>query len=115
METGTPELDETNVEKPSRVRGIETVTSPEEQQPEQPSEGEHVIDKVVDRERCDDEDNPSAHIGDLLYLVCWYEFTFKDDTWEPVRHLPCNKIISYHKRTQQPLPHEDELRQGRAG
>ena len=79
-DSGAPESRIPNVEKLLRAREKETVTSPEEHQQEQPPEGEHVIDKIVDHGRCDDEDNPSAHIGDLLYRVRWYGFTSEDDT-----------------------------------
>ena len=112
MEPGKPAPRRQDVEQRSRARNVEADASPENQQA---PKGEHVIDKIVDHGRCDDEDNPSTCIGDLLYRVRWYGFTSKDDTWEPVRHLPRNKIVSYHRRTQQPLPHEDELNQARAG
>ena len=63
-----------------------------------------VIDKIVTHAYCDDSNHPHAKVGEVLYRVRWYDCTPEDDTWEPVRHLPRGKILSYHKRRKLRLP-----------
>ena len=71
---------------------------------EMDSEGEYVIDKVVDHIINEDERHPQIKRGDMLYKVRWFGYTPEDDTFEPVHHLPRSQVLSYHNRKQMPVP-----------
>lgn len=38
-----------------------------------------------------------------LYHVRWRGFEAGDHTWEPTRHLPRRKVLSYNKRKKLPI------------
>ena len=65
---------------------------------------EYVIDRIVGHGINDDKDHPTAKVGEKLFHVRRFGYTNKDDTYEPVRHLPRNKIVSYCKKKKIPLP-----------
>ena len=50
------------------------------------------------------EEHPSAQVGETTYRVRWYGQDAKGDTFEPIRHIPRNKVISYYKRKKLSLP-----------
>ena len=68
---------------------------------------EYVIQRIVD---CglDEEDN-------LLHRVRWYGFDAKDDTWEPLEHLPRSHVIRYYRGARYERPSEAELAKCRPG
>ena len=55
-----------------------------------------VIEKLI-KHSFDNENNWS-------YLVHWYDTDNSHDTWEPLRTLPRNAFVAYHKRNGIPLP-----------
>jgi Chromo (CHRromatin Organisation MOdifier) domain len=42
--------------------------------------------------------------GKLMYLIRWYGYDMKDDTWEPIEHLPEDVVRWYHRQTRLPYP-----------
>ena len=74
---------------------------------------EYVIDRIVSHGINDDADHPSADVGETTYRIRWYGYSAKDDTYEPIRHLPRNKVVSYYKRKKLPVPNNiEEAQQG---
>lgn len=65
---------------------------------------EFVIDKVVDHKVNRNRRHKLANVGELLFKVGWYGYEPDKDTWEPVRHLPQGKILSYVKRDKIDVP-----------
>ena len=63
-----------------------------------------MIDKIVDQKINRNKRNRYAKVGEPLYRVRWYGFQEDDDTWEPTKHLPRSKIVSYYKAKKQPIP-----------
>ena len=74
---------------------------------------EFVIERIVSHVINGDEDHPCAEIGEPLYRVRWYGYAKEDDTYEPVRNLPYNQILGYHKRKKIPLP--DNIKDAQSG
>ena len=70
----------------------------------QPESKQYVIDKIIDHGENDDENHEYAKVGQTLYRVRWYGYTAKDDTWEPVDHLPRSKVLSYCRRRRLEMP-----------
>ncbi len=62
------------------------------------------IDRIVAHKQNQDGTHPTARRGDILYKVRWHDYGPQDDTWEPISHLPRNKVVSYHKLKRLPLP-----------
>ena len=52
----------------------------------------------------EDPDHPTASVGEPTYKVRWYSQDRDGDTYELIRHIPRNKIVSYYKRIKEPLP-----------
>ena len=67
-------------------------------------EKEYVIERIVDDGINEDPEHPSAQVGETTYRVSWYGYGRDDDTFEPIRHLPRNEVVSYCKRKMKPLP-----------
>ncbi|MEM9094861.1 MAG: chromo domain-containing protein [Pseudomonadota bacterium] len=67
-------------------------------------EDEYVIDRIVSHGINEDNNHPSAKPGETVYRVRWYGYSASDDTYEPIRHLPRNKVVSYYKRKRLALP-----------
>ena len=67
-----------------------------EKENEVPTE-EFVIDKIVNHKINRSRRHRYAKAGEPLYLVRWYGFEEEDDTWEPTKHLPRSKIVSYYR------------------
>ncbi|MEM1010485.1 MAG: chromo domain-containing protein, partial [Myxococcota bacterium] len=74
---------------------------------------EYIVDRIVGHGVNEDEEHPSAQVGETTYRVRWYGYGSQDDTYEPIHHLPLNKVVSYHKRKRFPLP--DTLERAIAG
>ena len=53
-----------------------------------------------------DPDHPTAKVGETTYRVRWYGYSPKDDTYEPTRTLPHNKLLSYYKLKKLAVPAE---------
>ena len=66
--------------------------------------GEYVVDKVVSHSVNTDTQHPTAAVGETTYRVRWYGYGPDEDTFEPIRHLPRNKVVSYYKRRKLSLP-----------
>ena len=65
---------------------------------------EYVIDRIVSHRRNEDAEHPTAKFGETVYRVRWYGYDKSDDTFEPIRHLPRNKVVSYYKKIRKELP-----------
>ena len=65
---------------------------------------EFVIDKVVDHKVYRNRRHKFANVGELLFKVRWYGYEPADDTWEPIKHLPRSKVLSYVKRAKIDTP-----------
>ena len=93
-----------------------TVRSPQndnEESSNNETPSEYVIDRIVSHGINDDTDHPSADVGETTYRIRWYGYSAKDDTYEPIRHLPRNKVVSYYKRKKLPVPNNiEEAQQG---
>jgi len=71
------------------------------------------MEGIISHGTNEDKDHPSADVGETTYRVRWYGYSSKDDTYEPIRHLPRNKVISYYKRKKLPIPENiNENQQG---
>ena len=58
---------------------------------------EFVIDKIVEHQVNKSRRHRYAKHGETLYRVRWHGFDIEDDTWEPVKHLPRSKVLTYCK------------------
>ena len=67
-------------------------------------EKEYIIERIVDGGINEDPEHPSVQVGETTYRVRWYGYGRDDDTFEPIRHLPRNAVVSYYKRKKKPLP-----------
>lgn len=56
------------------------------------------MERIVNHEINKNPDHPTADVGENVYRVRWYGNRPEYDTFEPVRNLPRNKIVSYHRR-----------------
>ena len=72
-----------------------------------------MIDKIISHGVNADKEHPSAEVGEVTYRVRWYGYGAVDDTYEPIKHLPRNKVVSYCKRKKLPLP--DNINEAVAG
>ena len=59
---------------------------------------EFVVDRIISHGTNEDPEHPTAAVGETTYRVRWYGFEKNEDTYEPIQHLPRNKIVSYCKR-----------------
>ena len=74
---------------------------------------EYVVERVVADGLNEDENHPTAKIGEPVYRVRWYGYSPSDDTWEPVKHFPRNKLVSYcHRKGVDLPPNIDESQDG---
>ena len=64
------------------------------------------MDKVVSHGTNEDPHHPTAKVGETTYRVRWYGYGPDEDTFEPIRHLPRNKVVSYYKRRKLSLPED---------
>ena len=99
---------EVNKEKRTRTQD-ENELIPNERNDETEKEDEHpteefVIHKIIDHKINRSRRHRYAKAGEPLYRVRWYGFNEEYDTWEPTKHLPRSKIVSYHNAKKQPLP-----------
>ncbi len=67
-------------------------------------EGEFVMERIISHLINGDEEHPHAKKGERLYRIRWYGYTSKDDTYEPIQHLPRSKVISYYRRKKAKIP-----------
>jgi len=81
-----------------------TVQQPENQPERSTNEQEYVLERVISHGTNEDPDHPTASVGETTYQIRWFGCDKNDDTYEPIRHIPRNKIVSYYKRIKQPLP-----------
>lgn len=65
---------------------------------------EYVIDRVVTHGVNKDGKHPNPEVGETVFRVLWYGYGSKDDTFEPIHHLPRSKILSYCNRRKLPIP-----------
>lgn len=56
---------------------------------------EYVMDHIVDHDTVN---------GEVLHRIRWYGYGPQDDTWEPINHLPRNRVIQYYKRKRLEIP-----------
>ena len=89
----------------SRTQHTEESVDPSLENTERSTEDqEYVIERVVSHGINEDPDHPTASVGETTYQVRWYGLDRDGDTYEPIRHIPRNKIVSYYKRIKEPLP-----------
>lgn len=67
---------------------------------------EHVMDSIVDHKINKSRRHRYAKHGERLYRVRWYDCGPDEDTWEPIRHLPRGKVLSYCKKKNVPIPED---------
>ena len=111
-EAGKPNTDErrrkskrilartTQQQQPRSVAEDEDRTQPNTQVEDR----EFVVDRIVSHGINEDAEHPTARVGDTTYRVRWYGFGAEEDTFEPIHHLPRNKLVSYYKRKKLALP-----------
>ena len=68
------------------------------------TDGQYVMEKIFNHDVNEDESHPHAKVGEILYRIRWYGYEAKDDTLEPINHLPRSKLLSYYRRRKLPLP-----------
>ena len=66
--------------------------------------GEFVIDRIISHGINEDSKHPTAKVGETTYRVRWFGYEASDDTYEPIRHLPRNKVVSYYNKKKLTLP-----------
>ena len=74
------------------------------QQSEDPGEQEYVMERIISHGINRDTNHPSAKVGEMTYRVRWYGYPPDQDTYEPIRHLPRNHVVRYHKRRRLQSP-----------
>ncbi len=74
---------------------------------------EYVIDRILGHDVNNDNDHPTARVGETVYRIRWYGHDEDEDTFEPIHHLPRNKLVSYYRQKQLPLP--PDIRRSMAG
>lgn len=65
---------------------------------------EFVMERIIGHGRNEDTEHPSAQVGETTYRIRWYGFDREHDTFEPIRHIPRSKVVSYYKRIKRPPP-----------
>ena len=78
--------------------GSVEVEKEENQKTEESDTEEFVIDSIVSHKVNKSRRHRYAKQGENLYRVRWYGFDSDDDTWEPIKHLPRSKVLSYCSR-----------------
>ncbi len=87
-----------------RQRGnFRTDSSPT--QPRSVSGTEFPIDRIISCHVNTDRNHPAAALNEPVYRVRWTGFDQQHDTYEPVEHLPRNKIVSFHRNNGTTLLH----------
>ena len=67
---------------------------------------EFVIDDIISHMVNKSRRHQYANKGETLYRVRWYGFEADDDTWEPIKHLPRSKVLSYFRRKDLEIPED---------
>ena len=62
------------------------------------------MNRIVSHQPNDNDENPAAEDGKIVYKVRWHGYGPTDDTFEPIRNLPRNKVVSYYRAKKLPLP-----------
>ena len=71
------------------------------------------MERIIDHGINEDPEHPSAQVGETTYRVRWYGQDAKGDTFEPIRLIPRNKVISYYMRKKLALPNDiDQAQMG---
>lgn len=65
----------------------------------------YVVERVVDKRVTDD--------GKIEYLLKWQGYSESENTWEPVEHLNCKKLIEKFEQSLKPRP--NAIRTRRSG
>ncbi len=74
---------------------------------------EYVMERIVSHGINEDPEHPTAKVGETTYQIRWYGVDKDGDTYEPIQHIPRNKVVSYYRRKQLPLP--DNINSAQAG
>ena len=95
--------DDNEVAKQTEGIDAETTNATQEEQTkkndaEENETEEHVMDSIVDDKVNKSRRHRYAKYGETLYRVRWYDCGPEEDTWEPIRHLPRSKVLSYCRR-----------------
>lgn len=61
-------------------------------------ERDFVVERIIPHGVNTDRDHPTANVGETMYRIRWEGYNTTDDTYEPARHLPRNKQVSYYKQ-----------------
>ena len=51
-------------------------------------------------------EHENLHDGRNAYRVRWYGYSAEEDTWEPIHHLPRNKVLQYCRSKGLPIPED---------
>ena len=104
--TVVPERFRDRTQFPTRhPRGNAHAKEPRTDQPRSISPKEFPIDRIVSCHVNTDPEHPAAALHEPVYRVRWVGFDHSHDTYEPVKHLPRNKIVSFHRSNGTALPH----------
>lgn len=76
-------------------------------------ERDFTADRIIVHGTNADGDHPTTSVGKTTYRVRWKVYLPIDAPFEPARHLPRNKLVSYYNRNGLPLP--SEVSTARAG
>ncbi len=93
--------------KPSPAEEAPSPTGAHSQPLEEPTgveDQEYVMERIISHRKNTDPNHSTAKVGEMTYRVRWYGFPPEEDTYEPIRNLPHNKVVSYYKRKKLPLP-----------
>ena len=91
-------------DRPSEVPEQDMAAIKQDEEDKVSDTEEFTVEKVVDNKRNRSRKYRYAKYGETLFRVIWYGYAASADTWEPIRHLPRSKVISYFKRRKIPLP-----------
>ncbi len=92
---------------PSLAGGDTSGTStPANEEPYASYAGEYALDRIVGHGVNDDPYHPSADLNESMFRVRWTGYGSKDDTFEPIHHVPRTAVVSYCKRKGLDLPQD---------
>ena len=67
---------------------------------------EFSIDRIVGARINEEPAHPTADLNESMFKVRWTGYGPKDDTFEPIHHVPRNAVVSYCTRKSIALPHD---------
>ena len=67
---------------------------------------EFAIERLVGHGVNTDPGHPFADLNESMFKVRWTGYGSKDDTFEPIHHIPANAVIRYCKQKGLPIPND---------